>query len=123
MKNNENQKPRNGWVYIIHFDEKFHHAGHYIGFALNVEGRLYYHKKGTGSKLLAALNRAGIGYKIVRVLAGDRNLERKLKNKKNTAALCPICQKAHLLARNQRARNRKEIKVIDDIFSYKVLAA
>lgn len=123
MENYENQKRKNGWVYIIHFDEKFHHAQHYIGFALNVEGRFFYHKKGAGSKLLAALNRAGIDYKIVRVFEGDRNLERKLKKRKNTAAICPICQVAHSLANKKRSKNKKEIKIMDDIFSYKLLAA
>jgi len=88
-----------------------------------VEGRLYYHKKGAGAKLLAALNRAGIGYRIVRVFEGDRNLERKLKNRKNTAAICPICKVAHSLAQKKRAKNKKEFKIMEDIFSYKLLAA
>jgi predicted GIY-YIG superfamily endonuclease len=89
-----------GTVYLIHFDEPLHHARHYIGYACNVEGRLYYHRKGTGSKLLAACNRKGISYRIVREWRGDRTLERKLKNYKKAPQLCPICRELTLLKRH-----------------------
>lgn len=85
-------------VYLIHFDRKFHHAQHYIGFVDHerghtVESRLEYHRKGQGSKLLRAVAAAGIDFKIADIwLEGDRNFERSLKNKKKASGLCPVCK-------------------------------
>jgi predicted GIY-YIG superfamily endonuclease len=84
-----------GTVYLIHLGTKFHHAQHYIGWASNVAGRLYHHRKGTGARFLAAVNQAGISYEIVREWPGDKQLERKLKNRKNASLLCPVCQQLH----------------------------
>lgn len=84
-----------GTVYLIHLDSKLHHAQHYIGWAFNVEGRLYHHRKGTGARFLAAVNQAGISYEIVREWKGGKTLERQLKNRKKASALCPICRRLH----------------------------
>lgn len=35
----------------------------------------------------------GINYEVVRTWSGNRKLERKLKNRKKSSILCPICQK------------------------------
>lgn len=83
-------------VYLIHFDQKLHHAQHYIGFVdeptHKLEKRIEYHRKGMGSKLLKALVQKGIGFSVVRTWEdGDRNFERKLKNRKKASSLCPIC--------------------------------
>ena len=80
-------------VYLIHFQTKLHHAQHYIGF---VDGdlmrRLELHKSNRGAKLLAAINRQGIEWNVVRVWrGGDRNFERKLKNYKKARCFCPVC--------------------------------
>lgn len=83
-------------VYLIHFDQKLHHAQHYIGFVdeptHTLENRIECHKKGKGSKLLKALVEKKIGFSVVRTWEdGDRNFERKLKNRKKASLLCPIC--------------------------------
>ncbi len=82
-------------VYLLCFDKKFKHAKHYIGFAVSqdsFERRLKCHTKGTGSRLMDAVTKAGIGFKVARTWAdGDRNFERKLKNRKKSAELCPLC--------------------------------
>lgn len=80
-----------GTVYLIHFDRSFSHARHYIGWTRNLEGRLWYHRNGAGSRLLAAVNRAGIGWHVVRTWEGTGNFERKLHRRKNSAKLCPVC--------------------------------
>lgn len=42
--------------------------------------------------MLRAVNRAGINWAVVRTWAVDsQELERKLKNLKNSPRLCPIC--------------------------------
>lgn len=83
-------------VYLIHFDKKYYHAQHYIGFVdepiHKLEKRIEYHKKGRGSKLLKVLVEKGIEFSVVRTWPdGDRNFERSLKNKKKASRFCPIC--------------------------------
>lgn len=96
-------------VYLLCFDKKFRHAKHYIGFVQNMEGlpkRLNHHKKGTGSKLIAAVSKAGIGFQVARIWEkGDRNFERKLKNRKKSSELCPIC----IAAKKEREAREKVI--------------
>lgn len=85
-------------LYIIHFDVPLHHAQHYVGYCKDgrLMERLLEHHAGNGSKLLRAVSRAGIGWKVAKELPGDRTAERKLKNRKNTKQLCPICNHGRL---------------------------
>lgn len=81
-------------VYLIHFETKYKHCNHYIGYCEDghLLKRFKRHKRGDGAKLLRALNIAGIDYYIIRVWEdGDRDFERKLKNTKNSKRFCPIC--------------------------------
>lgn len=84
-------------VYLIHFNKKFSHAQHYIGFVDHLKGhtfesRLEYHKKGADSKLMRAVTQAGISVRVADIWPdGDRNFERMLKNKKKARCFCPIC--------------------------------
>jgi len=82
-----------GSVYLLHYDEPISHAQHYNGWALDVEERANEHARGTsGAKLPAEFHRLGIGFTLARVWPNvDRHFERKLKNRKNGRALCPIC--------------------------------
>lgn len=82
-------------IYLIHFDQPLHHANHYVGFVDGdenaVKARLEEHRAGWGAKILAACNRQGITYNVVRTMPGDRNRERQIKNGHKTRAYCPIC--------------------------------
>lgn len=82
-------------VYLIHLDKKLSHAQHYIGFVEEqhrLESRVNYHRNGRGSKFLKAVSEKSISFRVVRVWAeGDRNFERKLKNRKKAWLLCPVC--------------------------------
>ena len=84
-------------VYLIHFDEPYKHARHYMGSTteFNMEARLDHHMSGRGSRLMAAVSSAGIPWRVVRLWAGDKNIERKMKNnvRGNTGAYCPLCAK------------------------------
>lgn len=84
-------------VYLIHFQEKLHHAQHYIGFVEDdLMQRIELHLSNRGAKLLAAVNNHGIRWQVVRVwLEGDRSFERKLKNCKKSRCFCPICRSNH----------------------------
>ncbi len=82
-------------IYLLHFETPFKHARHYIGFVESPEAlqsRMDKHKGGSGSKLMRAVSKAGIVFSIARLWpGGDRNFERKLKRRKETPMLCPIC--------------------------------
>ena len=71
-------------VYLIHFEEKLHHAGHYLGYSRILTTRIWLHKTNQGAKLLKAVNEAGIPWQVVRTwVVDDQALERLLKNQKN----------------------------------------
>ena len=69
--------------------------GYELNGALNVKGRLFHHRKGKGSRFLAAANSLGIDYDVVREWPGDKQFERQLKNRKCAPRYCPICRKNH----------------------------
>lgn len=79
-------------VYLIHFDEPYYHARHYLGYSADLEGRIRSHRLSRGAKLLRAVNAAGIGWQVVRVWEGGYDLEQMLKAWHNAPRLCPICQ-------------------------------
>jgi predicted GIY-YIG superfamily endonuclease len=78
-------------VYLIHFNKPLAHARHYLGSTDGLERRLHEHEQGNGSKLLAAVARAGIPWQLARTWPGDRAWERRLKRYKKSRRLCPIC--------------------------------
>lgn len=67
------------------------HAQHYIGWTTNLDGRLDDHRTGRGAAILRAAGEAGIGWQVVRTWEGGRDLENKLKARKNARAICPVC--------------------------------
>lgn len=84
-------------VYLIHFAEKYEHAGHYLGYAKHLDARIAHHRNGTGARLMQVVNEAGIDWQVVRTWEGGRDVERFLKAKKNAPYLCPVCcERAHL---------------------------
>ncbi len=84
-------------VYLIHFETKLHHAGHYLGFSDALRLRIACHEHGNGAKLMTAVARNDIRWCVSKVwLDGDRTLERRLKMRKNGPDLCPICTGAVL---------------------------
>lgn len=81
--------------YLIHFDEPYKHARHYIGTTNNLPRRIATHKRGEAtrsSRLMAAVHDAGIGWTVARTWEGGRDLEIKLHNWHGGAQLCPICR-------------------------------
>jgi hypothetical protein len=84
-----------GTCYLLHFDQRYEHAGHYTGFA---EGsrllqRLGEHQGGRGARLLAVITQAGIGFRLARTWPGvTRARERQLKRQGGASRYCPICQ-------------------------------
>lgn len=87
-------------VYLIHLDRPLAgHARHYLGYTAleSVQDRLTRHRRGDGARLLHAANLQGISYQIVRTwtcstIKEARDLEKRLKARKNASHLCPLCQ-------------------------------
>lgn len=81
-----------GVVYLLHFDSPFKHAKHYTGWATDLEARLALHKSGSGARLIAVIQEAGIGWSLARTWVDvDRNFERRLKNTGGASRYCPMC--------------------------------
>jgi len=86
-----------GLIYLICFEEKFQHAGHYLGFVEDendgLEKRLQLHRSGNGSRLLRAVAAAGINFDVVRTWSGrSRSDERKMKNAGGGCRYCLKCK-------------------------------
>ncbi|HTW99940.1 MAG TPA: hypothetical protein VMD59_14250 [Acidimicrobiales bacterium] len=82
-------EPMEGILYLLHLERPLGDpsrphmsAQHYLGFTAedDVTERLSRHAAGAGSRMLAAAVGAGIGWRLVWIRAGDRHLERRLKN-------------------------------------------
>src|SRR5262249_60539998 len=53
-------------VYLIHFNQKYHHAGHYIGLTDDLDARLECHTSGNGARLMEVITSAGITWQLAR---------------------------------------------------------
>jgi hypothetical protein len=99
------------WVYLLHFAKPIapgrHTCQHYLGSAIDVDARLNEHLAGNGARLCQVANEREIDYQVVRVWQTEpgqaRQLERKLKNRKNAPALCPVCSILRTTQRLQMA--------------------
>jgi hypothetical protein len=82
-------------LYLLHFEPRYRHAGHYLGFAESVERRVAEHLS-SGSKsspLVRAALAAGAAVTVARVWPdGDRTLERRLKRAHGLSRFCPTCR-------------------------------
>lgn len=82
-------------VYLIHFEQPFRHARHYMGWTPDgrLEARLRKHASGHGARLLRAVGLAGIAWSCVRVWASlDRHDEARLKRAGGLSRYCPVCR-------------------------------
>lgn len=89
-------------VYLLHFDEPYEHARHYLGQSENVKRRLAEHEAGRGARLLAVVHEAGIGWQLARLWPGGPARERQIKRQGGLARCCPLCGvKPRALPRNR----------------------
>jgi predicted GIY-YIG superfamily endonuclease len=81
-------------VYLLHFSRPIcpsRPTRHYIGWTTDLDERIREHRRGKGARLCQVARERGIGFRVAEVWLGDRQLERQLKNLKNSPKLCPIC--------------------------------
>jgi predicted GIY-YIG superfamily endonuclease len=82
-----------GTVYLLHFDQRYEHAGHYTGWAEDLDRRLAEHLGGRAAQLIEVITQAGIGFRLARTWPGvTRARERQLKRQGGASRYCPICQ-------------------------------
>lgn len=83
------------YIYVLHFHEKLSHAMHYIGCTESPRQRLNAHAAGAGSKLTRALVEQGIEWRLGSLMTCShkrmRELERGLKDEKNSSRYCGVC--------------------------------
>ena len=92
-------------IYLIHFEHRLHHAGHYLGYTIDLQARLKAHRDGQGARLMAVIKELNIPWCLARVWEdGDRALERRLKQRKSGPRLCPICNPSLLTKKREKKR-------------------
>ena len=93
---------RTSTLYLLHFDPAYEApiagtdrvkvAGHYLGStASSVEDGLAQHLQGRGSPLVRAAHLAGCRVEVVATGPGDKQAERRLKNRHRHSDYCPRC--------------------------------
>lgn len=80
-----------GIVYMLHFDQAYKHARHYVGWTTDLLDRLDAHATGHGARLVAVIWQAGIGFTLIRICEGTRATERAIKNEGGAVRYCPAC--------------------------------
>ena len=88
-------------VYLLHFDQPFGHARHYVGSCADgrLDERLAEHAAGRGANLLAHAVAAGVSFRLARTWNGGRKAERAIKGAGRHGSpngghsrRCPICR-------------------------------
>lgn len=85
-------------LYVLHFENKRHHAGHYLGSTKHLMRRLKSHANGTGAKLTKVLADENQNWLLAAIYVKKANggmdirqLESHQKRRKNGRSVCPIC--------------------------------
>jgi hypothetical protein len=83
-----------GDLYLLHFHQRLgtekHYAQHYWGFTPDLDVRIEKHRTGQGARITEVLKERGIGFDVVQVWPGSRQIENALKMHSATP-LCPVC--------------------------------
>jgi hypothetical protein len=89
--------PTSRGLYLLHFEPRYQHAQHYLGYAANIARRLAEHKAGRAcsSPLIRAALSAGCTVALARIWPeGTRSLERQLKRQGGLSRHCPTCRES-----------------------------
>ena len=85
------------YVYLLHFEKPIspgrHTCQHYLGTCEDLPARIQQHQHGgsAAARLAQVAKERGIGFTVARVWRGGRELERRLKARKEAPRLCPYC--------------------------------
>lgn len=91
-----------GTVYLLHLAAPLGNlqntraqAQHYIGWCLDLDERIEQHRRGLGSKMLAAAVQRGISFEVVATWHAPVMFEKTLKRKKSAPRFCSVCCQTH----------------------------
>jgi hypothetical protein len=91
----ETSRTLKGTVYLLHFEQPFGHAQHYIGFSRVIDDRLTDQLRGSGARLVQHVIAAGIVISLAKEwIDVPQTMEFRLKNRGGAARICPICKGA-----------------------------
>lgn len=86
---------RAGYVYVLHFDQSFKHARHYIGCTSQPRERLIAHAQGRGARIVQAAAEAGIQFRLGAIGITNvrcmRRIERQTKDWHGSSQFCECC--------------------------------
>jgi hypothetical protein len=114
-----------GDLYLLHFCQRLgtgkHSIQHYLGFTPDLETRLDKHRRGQGARITQVLKERGIGWDVVAVWPGNRQVENALKLHSATR-ICPVCTpspRIPLIVANQLAalvpRRPRQLAALHDV--------
>jgi predicted GIY-YIG superfamily endonuclease len=89
----------NGYIYVLHFETRLHHAGHYLGSTYNLDERFARHAAGQAARLTQVLAERRMTWSVAAVYECTidcRLAEREAKRRKNTTTYCPKCNPEHV---------------------------
>lgn len=97
-------------LFLLHFATPYHHARHYLGYAVGT-GRGAAYAKAIASnvalgphELVMAAQACGVELEVADVWVGEgRELQRRMRASHNLARHCPICLRAAEAARDEPA--------------------
>lgn len=87
----DDQERESMTIYLIHFAKPYKHSRHYMGFTDDLDARIERHRAGDGARLLRVIKDAGIDFEVARTWPGGRLFERRLKRRRDSPKLCPVC--------------------------------
>jgi predicted GIY-YIG superfamily endonuclease len=83
------------YLYLLHFDDPYHHARHYLGITGNLRQRLTSHAVGDAARLTEVLEENDLHWTLSGLWliqeAQEHRIERLIKNRNNGPRLCPVC--------------------------------
>ena len=88
-------------VYLLHFDMRYKHAGHYLGSTCRTWSGPAQHIEGRGARLLQVVHAAGITWRLARTWPGGKAKDRQLKKQLGASRYCPICKEARRAAHHE----------------------
>ena len=80
-----------GWTYLLCLRPPYKQAEHYLGSAAGLAARLRQHGTSEGARLMQVQRQAGGWFVLTRTWPGGRDVESRLKARKNSPVLCPRC--------------------------------
>lgn len=87
--------PDGAGLYLFHFEPRYRHACHYLGYADSIGRRIAEHlaSRANASPLVRAALAAGCSVQLARCFPGEtRTTERRLKRQGGLSRHCPVCR-------------------------------